>query len=57
LQVKIIESEERYKRLLNAVTAVTEFKESDTEDSFIRRADDAMYEAKNKGRNRVEVIV
>ena len=35
---------------------VTEFKESDTEDSFIRRADDAMYEAKNKGRNRVEVI-
>jgi diguanylate cyclase (GGDEF)-like protein/PAS domain S-box-containing protein len=36
---------------------VTEFKEGDTEDSFIRRADDAMYEAKNKGRNRVEVFV
>lgn len=36
---------------------VTEFKEGDTEDSFIKRADDAMYEAKKKGRNRVEVTV
>jgi len=36
---------------------VTEFKESDTEDTFIRRADDAMYKAKEKGRNRVEVNV
>jgi len=36
---------------------VTEFKESDTEDIFIRRADDAMYRAKEKGRNRVEVNV
>ena len=36
---------------------VTEFRESDTEDSLIKRADDAMYEAKKKGRNRVEVTV
>lgn len=36
---------------------VTEFKERDTEDSFIKRADDAMYEAKKKGKNRVEVNV
>jgi len=36
---------------------VTEFKENDTEDSLIKRADDAMYEAKKKGRNRVEVTV
>lgn len=34
---------------------VTEFKERDTQDSFIKRADDAMYKAKEKGRNRVEV--
>ena len=36
---------------------VTEFKENDTEDTFIRRADDAMYKAKEKGRNRIEVNV
>jgi diguanylate cyclase (GGDEF)-like protein/PAS domain S-box-containing protein len=36
---------------------VTEFKANDTEDSLIKRVDDAMYEAKKKGRNRVEVTV
>jgi diguanylate cyclase (GGDEF)-like protein/PAS domain S-box-containing protein len=36
---------------------VTEFREDDTEDSLIKRADDAMYEAKRKGRNRVEMLV
>jgi len=35
---------------------VTQYGENDTEDSFIKRADDAMYAAKGKGRNRVEVI-
>jgi diguanylate cyclase (GGDEF)-like protein len=35
---------------------VTQFKKDDTEDSFIKRGDDAMYAAKGKGRNRVEVI-
>jgi diguanylate cyclase (GGDEF)-like protein len=33
---------------------VTEFREGDTAAVFIKRADNAMYEAKNKGRNRVE---
>ena len=35
---------------------VTQYGKNDTEDSFIKRADDAMYAAKGKGRNRVEVI-
>jgi diguanylate cyclase (GGDEF)-like protein/PAS domain S-box-containing protein len=34
---------------------VTQFKQDDTEDSFMKRADDALYQAKGKGRNRVEV--
>jgi diguanylate cyclase (GGDEF)-like protein/PAS domain S-box-containing protein len=36
---------------------VTQFKKNDTEDTFIKRADDALYQAKQKGRNRVEVNV
>ncbi len=36
---------------------VTEFKENDTENSLVKRADDAMYSAKRKGRNLVEVTV
>jgi len=34
---------------------VTEFRKNDTEDLFIKRADDALYRAKIKGKNRVEV--
>jgi diguanylate cyclase (GGDEF)-like protein len=34
---------------------VTEFKDTDTENSFIKRADDAMYRAKEISRNRVEI--
>jgi diguanylate cyclase (GGDEF)-like protein/PAS domain S-box-containing protein len=35
---------------------VTQFKKVDTEDTFITRTDDALYTAKRRGRNRVEVI-
>ena len=34
---------------------VTEYKDTDTENSFIKRADDAMYKAKKISRNRVEI--
>lgn len=36
---------------------VTQFRMDDTSDSFIKRADDAMYLAKQKGRNRTEVVI
>ena len=36
---------------------VTQFKQDDTEDSFMKRADDALYQAKEKGRNRIAVAV
>jgi len=36
---------------------VTQFVEDDDEDTVIKRVDDALYEAKRKGRNRVEVNV
>jgi len=36
---------------------VTEFKKEDTKDTFIMRADKIMYQAKIKGKNRVEVSV
>lgn len=35
---------------------VTMFKENDTTDSITKRVDDALYRAKNNGRNRVEVV-
>ncbi|MCL4458075.1 MAG: sensor domain-containing diguanylate cyclase [Nitrospirae bacterium] len=35
---------------------VTEYKDDDTSDSFLKRVDDALYMAKDKGRNRVEVV-
>jgi diguanylate cyclase (GGDEF)-like protein len=40
---------------VTASFGVTEFREGDTEDTFIKRADDVMYEAKIKGKNRVEL--
>lgn len=36
---------------------VTEFKSADTVDSFLKRADDALYICKDRGRNRVEVLL
>ncbi len=36
---------------------VTQFNHDDTEDTFLKRADDTLYKAKTNGRNRVEVSV
>ncbi|MBZ0157031.1 MAG: diguanylate cyclase [Alphaproteobacteria bacterium] len=35
---------------------VTEFKEGDLVDSFMKRGDDALYKEKKGGRNRVEAL-
>jgi diguanylate cyclase (GGDEF)-like protein len=41
---------------MTASFGVTELVEDDTETSFIKRADDALYMAKDRGRNRIEVL-
>jgi len=57
-RMRIMIEKKRFKnnRKMTVSFGVTEFKKNDTENSFIKRADDAMYQAKRKGRNRVEVI-
>lgn len=35
---------------------VSDYEESESENSFLKRVDKALYKAKNNGRNRVEVI-
>ena len=60
LAERIRKKVESYKCNFGKITVsfgVTEFSEDDTKDSFINKADAALYEAKGKGRNRVEVAV
>jgi len=40
---------------ITASFGVTQFKDDDTADTFMKRADDALYQSKENGRNRVEV--
>lgn len=44
---------------LNATISVgvTEFKQGETMDEFLRRVDEALYQAKENGRNRVEYVI
>jgi diguanylate cyclase (GGDEF)-like protein/PAS domain S-box-containing protein len=61
LAERVRKSAEEYKfESVGTVTVsfgVTQFTKEDTEDSLIKRTDDALYCAKRLGRNRVEVIV
>lgn len=55
---KIIEIH-RFDKITKTITislGVTSFIKKDTKDSFIKRADDALYKAKRTGRNKVESI-
>lgn len=42
---------------ITASFGVTQYKDDDTASTFIKRADDALYQAKVKGKNRVEINV
>ena len=42
---------------ITASFGVTQFKDDDTADTFMRRADDALYESKENVINRVDVIL
>jgi len=56
---KLKNSEEIKKIMDHQITlsvGITEFFEEDTEDSLIRRADKALYKAKENGRDRIEII-
>lgn len=43
-------------RQVTASFGVTLFTKNDTQDSFLKRADNALYQAKTSGRNRIELI-
>ena len=53
LRVAVQEYKFKCSRTITISLGVTQLKETDTKDSFTKRVDEALYEAKNSGRNRV----
>jgi diguanylate cyclase (GGDEF)-like protein/PAS domain S-box-containing protein len=53
LRKKLEGSETLLPRLITASFGVTEYREGDTSDSILKRADELMYEAKRRGKNQV----
>jgi len=53
LRKKLEGGETLLPRLVTASFGVTEYRDGDTPDSILKRADDLMYEAKRKGKNQV----
>lgn len=60
--LKLKDAIERYEhkdipRVITASFGLTSLIEGDTEDTFIKRADEALYEAKNSGRNAIKINI
>ena len=57
LRLKIINADFAPVGMITCSFGISQFVKDENEDSLLRRADDALYQAKNEGRNRTKIIL